>query len=288
MNKNFTLEYNTLKVNIQSFMLEITTGVGCIVNCKFCPQKTFLKAYKSDNKLLSFNNFKYALEKLPSNTIIIFSGFSEPFLNNECSKMILHASKNLHPVSVFTTGTGMTVEDVYAIKDIPFSAFPHGGFVLHLADNEGYANINVNESYLRLLNTIKEANIHNILLRTMGTLHTKIRDIFPQELVQTQTMNSRAGYLTDEGVNVDRCACIHTGKVICGRDEYIYNNVLLPNGDVALCCQDFGLNHILGNLFEETYEKIVPEPLASFELCKSCHNAIDIPRNFPNFHFMNK
>jgi sulfatase maturation enzyme AslB (radical SAM superfamily) len=286
MTENHTLKYNALNVDIPFLMMEITTGAGCKVDCKFCPQKTFLKAYKSNKRKLSFDDFVIALDKLPNNMIIIFSGFAEPFLNNECAKMILYASEKGHPVSVFTTGTGMSVEDVDAIKSIQFSAFPHGGFVLHLADNEGYANINVDDTYLHLLNTIKEANIHNILFRTMGSLHTAIKNIFPQELVQTQTMNSRAGYLTNEGITVEYGTCSHSGQVICGRDEYLYNNVMLPNGDVTLCCQDFGMKHILGNLFDEPYNNIVPDPLASFELCKSCHNAINIPKNFPKFNFL--
>jgi len=32
-----------------------------------------------------------------------------------------------------------------------------------------------------------------------------------------------------------------------GQDR-IFRNVLLPNGDVVLCCMDYGLDHILGNL----------------------------------------
>jgi hypothetical protein len=285
---NHILEYRALKFKIPSFMMEITTGVGCIVDCKFCPQNTLLKAYRSQKRKLSFDNFKTALNKMPTDTLIIFSGFAEPFLNKECTKMVLYASENGHQVSIFTTGTGLTVEDVNVINHIPFGGLPHGGFVLHLADNEGYTNIIVDDAYLRLLKAIKKANIHNLLLRTMGSLHKGIRHIFPEDTVKTQKMNSRAGYLTKEGVKLDCCSCTHNGDVICGRDEYIYNNVMLPNGDVVLCCQDFGMKHILGNLFDEPYEKIVPNPLASYELCKSCHNAIKLPNNFPKFQLDDK
>jgi len=285
MNEDHTLEYKRLKATVPTFMMEITTGIGCVVNCKYCPQSAFLKAYKNHKRKLSFEDFKTALSKMPNDIIIIFSGFAEPFLNEECTRMVLHASENGHPVSIFTTGTGMSVEDVHAIKHIPFSGFPHGGFVLHLADEEGYANIKVDDAYLRLLETIKEANIHNIFLRTMGTLHTEIRHIFPKSSVMKQKMNSRAGYLVKEGLVLDLCAKEHLEDVMCGRDDYIYNNVMLPNGDIALCCQDFGLKHILGNIFEEPYEKIIPSPLATYELCKSCHNAVALPKNFPAFHF---
>lgn len=285
MTGNHSFEYKFLKIMIPRYMMEITTGIGCVVNCKFCPQKTFLKSYKGKKRKLSFEDFKIALDKMPKSTIIIFSGFAEPFLNADCTKMILHASRDGHPVSIFTTGTGMSVEDVEAIKGIPFSGFPHGGFVLHLADDEGYANIKVDDKYLKLLEAIKEANIHNLLLRTMGALHKDVGQIFSPESVMKQKMNSRAGYLTKEGVEVGCSSCVHDGDVMCGRDEYIYNNVMLPNGDVVLCCQDFGMKHILGNLLDESYEKISPDPLSCYELCKSCHYAIDLPMNFPKFQF---
>ena len=285
MTGDHILEYKALKVSIPTFVMEITTGIGCIVSCKFCPQKTFLSAYKSNMRKLSLENFKSVLEKMPNTVVVVFSGFAEPFLNEDCTKMILYASRKGHPVSVFTTGTGMSVKNVNDICGIQFSAYPHGGFVLHLADAQGYANIKVDDAYLELLKAIKEANIHNLLLRSMGALHPEVASIFQQDLVKTQTMNSRAGYLTAEGVEIDCCSCVHDSAVMCGRDEYVYNNVLLPNGDVVLCCQDFGLKHILGNLLENKYENIIPNPLSVFELCKKCHNAIRLPINFPRFVF---
>lgn len=283
MTEEHIIEYNALQVKISTFMMEITTGIGCTPNCRFCPQKTFLKAYKSPKHKLSLEDFKKALDKMPKRIIIIFSGFAEPFLNKNCSKMILYASEKGHPVSIFSTGTGMTLEDLNLIKGIRFGGSPHGGFVLHLADEEGYADIKVDDNYLQLLNAIKEANIHNLQLRTMGSLHKKVRSVFPQNIVSTQNMNSRAGNLTNEDVKENYCSSNHKGNVICGREEYIYNNVMLPNGDIVLCCQDFGLKHILGNILDEPYEKIMPEPLATYELCKSCHNAIELSKNFPRF-----
>ena len=137
MPQQYTLRYNSLEISIPRLMMEITTSAGCSVSCKFCPQKTFLQAYKSEVRKLSLQDFQKALENVPDDTIIIFSGFAEPFLNTDCTKMILHAHEEGHQISLFTTGTGLTLEDVSAIRKIPFSGFPHGGFVLHLADDEG-------------------------------------------------------------------------------------------------------------------------------------------------------
>ncbi len=34
------------------------------------------------------------------------------------------------------------------------------------------------------------------------------------------------------------------------------HNVLLPNGDVVLCCMDYGMKHILGNLLSSDYNSL--------------------------------
>ena len=63
-------------------------------------------------------------------------------------------------------------------------------------------------------------------------------------------------------------------RTSCGCDETLYHNVVLPNGDVSLCCMDYGLKHILGNLYTQEYNDIIPEPLSCFTLCSSCENGI--------------
>ena len=58
----------------------------------------------------------------------------------------------------------------------------------------------------------------------------------------------------------------------CNCVEDLYHNVLLPNGNVSLCCEDYNLEHIIGNLFEEEYNEIVPKPNTCFDLCNGCEN----------------
>ena len=44
-----------------------------------------------------------------------------------------------------------------------------------------------------------------------------------------------------------------SGKLRCDR---IYQNVLLPNGDVVLCCMDWSAEHVLGNLKRDRFEDL--------------------------------
>ena len=47
---------------------------------------------------------------------------------------------------------------------------------------------------------------------------------------------------------------------------------LLPNGDVSLCCMDYGLDNIIGNLDQQSYEDVVPESETCYDICLKCEN----------------
>jgi hypothetical protein len=71
--------------------------------------------------------------------------------------------------------------------------------------------------------------------------------------------------------------------VMCSRTSFYDRNVLLPNGDILLCCMDYGLKHILGNILEEEYNEIIERnPIHGLNssygigrsICKKCSRAI--------------
>jgi MoaA/NifB/PqqE/SkfB family radical SAM enzyme len=57
-------------------------------------------------------------------------------------------------------------------------------------------------------------------------------------------------------------------NVKCSRNDFYKQNVMLPNGDVVLCCMDYGLKHKLGNLLETNFNGLKRED--SYELCQKC------------------
>ena len=71
--------------------MEINTMIGCRVDCDFCPQTLLMNEYSSqanvenlsygNQVLMSFENFKTCLDKIPKKMEVSFGGFSEPFLN---------------------------------------------------------------------------------------------------------------------------------------------------------------------------------------------------------------
>jgi hypothetical protein len=258
--------------NTQYPTLEITTAVpahGCPLSCVFCPQDSLVKSYIGD-KMMSYDNFVKVIDKLPWQIHISFAGYCEPYVNRRCTDMILYAHNTGHTVSLFTTGVGMTIEDFEKIKNIPFTGV-QGGFVLHLPDVEGYFKHHLSHKYMELMDVIKrnQSQIKNFQSATMGTLAQDLKSLFPNTF--RQTMYTRAGNVKrDDLVQIASPAVPTT----CGCPERLYHGVLLPNGDMSLCCMDYGLKHIHGNLFTQSYDDVIPEDGTSFELCETCENGV--------------
>ena len=265
--------------------LEITTIIpekGCVVDCAFCPQRVLEKVY-TGTRILTLDNFKTIVDKVPTDVRITFAGFTEPWMNKYCTDMVLYAHEQGHPISIFTTGVGVSIEDLERIAHIPFAGNPNGGFVLHLPDAEMLARHPITPGYIKTLEWLKDNhnNIQNFSTMSMGPLHPSIKHLF--DWAPTYDMWSRAGNLVRESllkpqlINLkDRWnAVYHEDKNrTCGCEEHLYHNVLLPNGDVSLCCMDYGLDHILGNLHTQKYEEVIPVAQSCHDLCNFCENGV--------------
>ena len=271
--------------------MEITTIVpekGCVVDCVFCPQRTLVKTYTGERRM-SLDEYKRAVDKIPSEVRITFAGFVEPWMHSECTEMVLYAHDSGHPVSIFTTGVGMSIEDIERIKHIPFAGAPNGNFTLHLPDQDRKAKHPLTEKYIKLIEHIGKIQheIHNFTTMVMaGDVHESVRHVFPT--APSYSMWSRAGNLIGETIlkpellNNKFNSVYHGDEptVTCGCDERLYHNILLPNGDVSLCCMDYGLQEITGNLFEQEYADVVPKPYSTFDLCRYCENAVQLDHPF--------
>ena len=99
-------------------------------------------------------------------------------------------------------------------------------------------------------------------------------------------MGNRAGNLDFE----DLLKVEHKGEIVCacGKSKTGWMPELLPDGRVVLCCNDYGMQHVLGNLFTESWSEIVNgDEYRSIEagmkddtipiLCRTCGAAI--PKN---------
>ena len=140
--------------------VEITTVVGCKVNCRYCPQKVLLGRYfEKDNnrkRMMTLEDFKIFLKHTPDNCDFMFAGMSEPYLNPDCTEMLKLACEAGKNVSLYTTLEGMTQKDVDEILKIPFQ------FVgLHVADEKNFASITVSEEYYQIVERLINAEKPN-------------------------------------------------------------------------------------------------------------------------------
>lgn len=265
--------------------LEITTKIGCKVNCKFCPQNLLIKNYFSNSydasqeEYLSLDNFKKIIDKVPKTVRIDFSGMCEPWLNPDCTEMIKYASEKGHKVAIFTTLVGITIKDIEIIEKLNIDQI-----VIHIADKDSNSHIKVNDYYKQVLDRlIHIKNSCNKGISCHGELADDLRSIITGGWSIDNNMIDRAGNLDITGVQHQE----KRKKILCSLcGSKLNHNVLLPNGLVLLCCMDYGMKHVLGNLLNEEYEDImknkniqqVKDSLNQIEgtsLCHSCSNAIE-------------
>lgn len=239
--------------------IEITTIMGCKVNCKFCPQNLLLNEYYKNNKnrttVMSVETFKKAMDYFPSDYDISFGGMSEPFLNPDFVEMLKIACAQNRRVSLYTTLVGIKKEQVDEILSLPLSFV-----VVHVADTKGFAHIDTTEVYYEILEKFVRAKKADgsYFVNTCNSQtepDKRVANICKDRFEILTEMTDRAGNLEDETLISTKIA---TGKIVCGNlGVNMDNNILLPDGSIVLCCMDFGLKHILGNMFENTYEEIM-------------------------------
>jgi len=243
-----------------SIWLEITTTIKCPNICQYCPNDQFVETYNSNILQLSFSNFKLVIDKIPDNSIICFSGFAEPATNKNLSDMIIYAHSKNHKVLLLTTLMGWSIDEYDKVKDILTS------LNIHLPDNNKKTIININKSYLDLLIHIILNPPKSLMFNHHdGDIHDDIQHIIPNSTLLN--IHDRSG-LINEGIKtnvVNANYCKHAFL-------FYYEDgagVLLPDGRVVSCCNDFRLQNIWGNLFEQSWDDIKANIHAT-DLCKKC------------------
>ncbi|MBW1683485.1 MAG: SPASM domain-containing protein [Deltaproteobacteria bacterium] len=195
---------------------------------------------------MSLDVFRSCIGKLPVAVDIHFSGMCEPWLNPECADMILYAHGRGHRIKVSTTLTGLEIDDIDRIASIPFKFFN-----VHLPLREEGPQDAVAEHYLTLLERLDGSNI-DVTYRCHGASVAPEVELLLGPRIRHSKPHTRAGNRELAGSALPRRKRGHIG---CRR--LTRQNVLLPNGDVTLCCMDYGLQHVLGNLLSGDYDALL-------------------------------
>lgn len=276
--------------------LEITTTVGCGIQCVFCPQELLTRRYRERSAItiMSLDTFKRCVDKVPVEVGIHFSGMAEPWLNRECTDMVLHAADRGHPLAVYSTLVGMTLGDFEQIKHLEFAAF-----VVHLPDEEARSPIPIGDTYRAVLTQVARhfgtaGRKEHFGVSCHGPLHPGIQRLIGPEVLAAEGSLGRFDRVIDRAGNITGSAVPHqylAGPLACGLSGRHFNrNVLLPDGSVALCCMDYGLTQMPGNLLEMSYPELFESSAsAGFQaaldgtehiVCRRCHQAVPWERPY--------
>lgn len=249
--------------------LEITTHIGCPMMCLDCPQDLLISKYQGF-KMLGLDDYKKAIDKVPRECRIDFSGMCEPFTNMHCADMILYAYEKGHPLALYTTLQGATFQDWERLKDVRYEVV-----TIHLPDKEGRGHFNITQDYLELLSMWETMNYS-----CHGAVDERVLPYIKQGKTLITFMHDRAGNVEcrpHRTIGTDR----HLHCMTSGRN--MDHNVLLPDGTIIMCCMDYGMTGVFGNLFEQSYEEVLHSPEAEKmrgtlikgeSICRHCANAI--------------
>ena len=261
--------------------------IGCPIRCTYCPQDALTSAYpKGATRMMSLSDFCKIALKLPSKVRIDFSGMSEPWANPLCTAMLVSALSLGFQVAIYTTLQGLHDSDVdVVLRTLRAHQSQVEIVCLHLPDATGnMRGFKRGATYDRALSAFREYGKTHPRFEEM-TMHEEGEQLLSALRLLPFDGHDRAGSLdrAQVGAQPVRAPARNAGAIRCSYTPVYDHNVLLPNGDVYLCCMDYGLKVKLGNLLKQSYASLFDSPeMARLRernagdgetICRSCHGA---------------
>ena len=144
---------------------------------------------------------------------------------------------------------GMKKSDLLEMEKIKFFSLqfhlPSGNWKERIGRKK--KSNSITEEYMKKIEWILNSKLNKKGFHCHGELHGEIKERF----------GNLEGKLQRSGVQ-NRACNLGFGKISkkgnwCDR---VWRNVLLPNGEIQLCCQDYSLEERLGNLLEMEYGEL--------------------------------
>jgi radical SAM protein with 4Fe4S-binding SPASM domain len=278
--------------------LEITTMIGCPLMCNYCPQDNLRDAYGDDIKYMTLQDFRTIVDKVPVSVRLDFSGQAEPWVNPDCTNMVQYALEQGFKVAIFTTLYNWDQDTVHKMGELLLQyAHQIEIFKIHFPDEKenmrGWRpSAEWEYAYVGIRTILQNAGIYyEAMTMSDGGVHPAIAHL-PGVGVShgwSVVAHDRAGTLDIEQVQQQpvKFSPKHQGPVKCSKTDLYNQGVLLPNGEVLLCCMDYEKKHVMGNLLDHGYENLFTNPeivrlkqlnaanyFTQESLCKSCVDAV--------------
>lgn len=222
-------------------LLELSAAIGCPMHCPYCAAAKLARAYAGPRHM-TLDVLGAALSNCPDRVPVSFAGFAEPLLNPDFAALLALVHANGSPAQVYTTGYLLSDIDIETIGRVQ----PHR-LVLHLPDAEGRMNLPVTSLYVERLKRLVELVPHAEAV-CYGALHPALVGLCD---MRGSSLQSRAGNVASLPV-----VGAKRGPLRCRPAPALDHPVMLPDGRLVLCCQDYGLRHVLGNLAERPWSEI--------------------------------
>jgi radical SAM protein with 4Fe4S-binding SPASM domain len=215
-------------------VVEISDSGTCNRSCVFCPRsdpewikkfdsKEFIKKKLHEKILKELSQYNY-------NGIIVYSGFNEPLINKACFDNIARTRKYL-PTAKIELITNGDVLNLIKLKKL----FISGLSTILISVYDGPEDM---IKFKRLCEQAKlDKNQYVIRNRYL-----------PPEDDYGITMSNRGGQMKNAGHSISSLK--KSIKQPCYYPSY--NLFIDYNGDVLMCCHDWGKKNILGNLNKNT------------------------------------
>ena len=275
---------------MQGKSLEITTQVGCPLMCTFCPQDKLVQSYTDLEKKMSIETFCTVLDKLPKDVEIVFAGYTEPWANRLCNDFVEIALQKEFKISIYTTLYNISPTECNRLLQILNQYKTQiNQFWVHLPDqNKNMLGFRYSKDFEYTLDQVSKIKFLKINYMTMDKQSIIDPQIKTKVNTQKWYFHTRANNLAIENIKKQSINVPPRYEYIveCTRQKEYHANVLLPNGDVILCCMDYALKHKLGNLLEQSYQEILHSQeiehlnklnndigFSDKTLCKSCNDA---------------
>lgn len=271
--------------------VEITVTRSCSVRCQYCPQDQLVKAGSIvGSSQLTPEVFKECIENLiGSAKSIHWTGYAEPCMARFFPEMVQHAQNKGFSQMVSTTLVGHQHCIDFLAATNAFDTI-----VLHLPDGKGLMEdgaLKVDEKYVDRLRKFLEGRLDipnckscTILAFTFGkNFHPQIAPILADPRYKSvlqgtsisSKIHSRAGAIRHfRGLAIGMIAKSLSLSGLKFKSRLIQilkamplpfykcsyrrlrQPVLLPDGQLNLCCMDYGLRGILGNLSTSSLKSI--------------------------------
>jgi radical SAM protein with 4Fe4S-binding SPASM domain len=181
---------------------------------------------------------------------------------------------------------------------------PISSFVVHLPDKNSLMDLNVDNNYLYNLELFYSLSLENVNFMVIGELHDEVAKIIKAYVFKARistrgkNLNRKKDTLKDINFLCKKEVNIAQNiKILCSRrfdnkrildvcPTHTEDTVLLPDGTMALCSMDGNMQHLLGNLYNNTYEEIMNDSNMNRKnsmmcknsdkiLCRDCDQAVD-------------